>query len=100
MSWSRKRGLLLLAEVGLYRALRIRIPEQSADEHIIVRPRVISSKDLNKPSAKLTIYDAVLEPPPSEADPDMDKFQTLLKDYLTGASPLQPSPRYRSNLFR
>lgn len=50
-----------------------------------ISPRVLPSKEINKSAAKLTIYDAVLEDPNSGADPtaEMDKFQSLLKDYLS-----------------
>ncbi|KAH8114547.1 hypothetical protein DFH11DRAFT_1595123 [Phellopilus nigrolimitatus] len=50
-----------------------------------VPPKVLSSKDLEQSSSKLRIYDAVLAPPEPEVevDPEMEKFQLLVQDYLT-----------------
>ncbi|THH10469.1 hypothetical protein EW145_g1297 [Phellinidium pouzarii] len=56
-------------------------------------PEVLSSKD-NVQSSDLRIYDAVLEPNKldDEVDPEMEKFQSLLKDYLSvdESTPTQP----------
>ncbi|TDL22223.1 hypothetical protein BD410DRAFT_840020 [Rickenella mellea] len=61
-------------------------------------PVVLSSKDLASSKSDFTIYDAVLEPNDvSPPDPEMEKFQTLLQDYLKAQRRVvddrQPEPR-------
>ncbi|KAI5122813.1 hypothetical protein M0805_000155 [Coniferiporia weirii] len=59
-------------------------------------PKILSSKDLEKTPSNFKIYDAVLEPNVSEAetDPEMEKFQSLLRDYMTidGSTTTHPDP--------
>jgi len=58
---------------------------------------VLSSKDLISSSSSFKIYDAVLTSSELQvdADPEMEKFQSLLQDYLkvTESSPIVPTIR-------
>jgi len=76
-------------------------PKGKRDRFAQAPPKVLSSKDLPlTSSASFRVYDAVLESDePKDAnmsndDPEMEKFQSLLKDYLSvseSANALPPS---------
>lgn len=49
-------------------------------------PKVMSARDLERASSNIKIYDAVLDnPEPETLDPEMDKFQSMLQEYLTSS---------------
>ncbi|KAL5482705.1 hypothetical protein ACEPAI_9299 [Sanghuangporus weigelae] len=60
-------------------------PERRPSQFYPMPPKVRSTKDVEKPSKSgIKIYDAELAPSevPQEVDPEMEKFQQLLQDYL------------------
>ncbi|THH21575.1 hypothetical protein EW146_g48 [Bondarzewia mesenterica] len=64
--------------------------QQSRPRIPVAPPQVMSAKELERQQQQtFKLYDAVLaseavpSQPPSEMDPEMEKFQSLLKDYLT-----------------
>ena len=87
MILTRKSGRYLRVEVDLCRMPSSPLYMRRTRLYFY-SPRVLPSKDLNKPASKLTIYDAILDSSASEADPtaEMDQFQSLLKEYLSSSS--------------
>ncbi|PAV17210.1 hypothetical protein PNOK_0727400 [Pyrrhoderma noxium] len=64
-----------------------------------IPPKVMSARDLERASSNIKIYDAVLDnPEPETLDPEMDKFQSMLQEYLTMRDNAIPSHRSVSSI--